>query len=174
MVQGIVIPRDRTKPPWLQELAGISDFQNIVGGLVEPVEVEGFGATIWMNEATVHEHGQFNARATALWWYFSPEHTMRHFILGDVVIVGAIDKHGGGEAPAHLVHGLLHPHRYVVQMSPNDDAWGDTYASFDTIFEAAERCMLLCFAAGNGPGFRIHVDAVSDAACGAEGALHPR
>ncbi|MFB8190367.1 hypothetical protein ACFC14_13650 [Microbacterium sp. NPDC055988] len=46
MVQGIVIPRDGGGDLRLEELAGLRDFQEVTGGWIEPIELDGIDATI--------------------------------------------------------------------------------------------------------------------------------
>lgn len=160
MVTTIVIPHDPIGAPRLQELASIGDFQEVTGGFLEPHEVTVLGITLWVNEAAPREHGALNARATALHWYYNASVELPYLILGDVVISGNDERHGSTDVPELMVYGLLHPHRFVVQVSPHDnDTWNDTFARFGNVFDAAIWCMLLARTFEHGPAFRIQTEA---------------
>lgn len=163
MVTTIVIPQDGGGAPRVQELAGASDFQEVTGGWLEPIEIGTLGITVWVNEAAPREHGVMNARATALYWHYSLGLEFPRLLLGDVVITGSDDGENGMDAPEHLIHGLLATHHYVVQVSPDDDDnWNDTFARFENIYDAALWCMLFARSFQQGSAFRVLVQTPSD------------
>lgn len=86
MVQGIVIPRDGGGDLRVEELTGLLDFQEVTGGWIEPIELDGVDATIYVNGALQRTPGPFNTRATALHWYHGL-HRDKALLLGDAVIV---------------------------------------------------------------------------------------
>lgn len=164
MVTTIVIPQDGGGEPRVQELAGISDFQQVTGGWLEPIEIGPLGITAWVNEAAPREQGVMNARATALYWHYSLHLEFPRLLLGDVVITGSDDGDEGSDAPEHLVQGLLSEFDYVVQVSPDDDDnWDDTFARFANIYDAALWCMLFARSFQPGSAFRVLVQTPSDA-----------
>ncbi|MGF2948215.1 hypothetical protein [Microbacterium alcoholitolerans] len=160
MVTTIVIPHDPTDALRMQELASIGDFQEVTGGFLEPYEVTALGITFWTNEALPREHGALNARATALYWYYNAGAELPSVILGDVVISGNAEHFGGADVPDHVVYGLMRRHRFVVQVSRNDDnRWNDTFARFGNIYDAAMWCMLFARSFQRGSAFRIQAEA---------------
>lgn len=162
MVTTIVIPQDTTGEPHVQELAGLDDFQKVTGGFLEPFEVAPLGITFWVNEAAARERGGLNARATALYWYYNAGHGLPNFMLGDVVVSGNGSRRSGGDVPEELVFGLVSPHCFVVQVSPDDDDhWQNTFARFDYIYDATLWCMLLARSFEHGPAFRVQAEAPS-------------
>lgn len=137
MVKTIVIPRHSGTAPYVQELAGIDEFQDITGGWIEPFSIEPLGVTIWTNEAASRKHGGFNTRATALYWYYGDSDRPRRFILGDAVLTSGVDVLTTSDVPPYVVHTLIDPHHFAVQISPKkDDTWYDTHACFENIFDA--------------------------------------
>ncbi|GAB3608357.1 hypothetical protein GCM10027414_04820 [Humibacter ginsengiterrae] len=158
MVRSIVIPQDGAENPRVQELASIDEFQEVVGGWLEPIEIEALDVTVYMDESAERRHGPLNSRATALWWYFSSGAESRRFILGDVVVAGIDDGLGGADVPDTLVHGLFEQHRFVVQAHRgSSEEWLDTYARFDNLFDASLWCMLIS-AFARPATFRIEVE----------------
>lgn len=158
MVRSIVIPRDGAGDPRVLELASVDEFQDVVGGWLEPIEIEALDVTVYMDESAERRHGPLNSRATALWWYFSSGAEPRRFILGDVVLAGIGDGASGTNVPEYLVHGLFEHHRYVVQAQRGAaEGWVDTYARFDSLFDAALWCLLLSVLAKPAT-FRIEVE----------------
>jgi hypothetical protein len=158
MVRSIVIPRDGAGSPRVQELASIDEFQEVVGGWLEPIEIEALAVTVYADESAKRHRGALNSRATALWWYFSSGAAVRRFILGDVVIAGIGTGGSGADVPEDLIHGLFEHHDFVVQAQQGaSEGWLDTYARFDNLFDAATWCMLLGVIARPAT-FRVEVD----------------
>lgn len=141
MVQAIVIPRDGGGDLRLEELAGLRDFQEVTGGWIEPIELDGIDATIYVNGDAQRGPGPFNSRATALHWYHGL-HRERALLLGDAVIVGTQSGDGGKSLP-WLIHALMVHHEFVVQLSPDGRHWADTPLRFGSIFEAKLWAMLI-------------------------------
>ncbi len=121
-------------------------------------------------EAAPREHLRMNSRATALCWYYNVRIDSARLIVGDVVVSGAVTPEQSADVPEQVLAGLLSPHEFVVQVSPDDDGvWHDTSARFGNIFEAALWCMLFAHAVYPGPGFRFTVNELSDEPRGAWG-----
>lgn len=141
MVQGIVIPRDGGGDLRVEELAGLSDFQEVTGGWIEPIELDGVDATIYVNGALQRTPGPFNMRATALHWYHGL-HRDKALLLGDAVIVRSQSRNQRRSFP-WLLHALIEHHEFVVQLSPDGHRWVDTPLRFTSIFEAKLWAMLI-------------------------------
>lgn len=158
MVTTIVIPHNQADAPQVRELASVGDFQEITGGWLEPFDVPSLGITLWASEAAPREHVHLNSRATALFWYYNTRIETASLVVGDVVVSGTVTPEESADVPEQILAGLLTPHEFVVQISPDDDGtWHDTSARFDNIFEAAQWCMLFAHAVRPGPGFRFTV-----------------
>ncbi|MDF1478793.1 hypothetical protein PYV02_06805 [Leifsonia sp. H3M29-4] len=141
MVLGIVIPQDGGGDLRLEELAGLRDFQEVTGGWIEPIELDGIDATIYINGEAQRHPGPFNSRATTLHWYHGL-HRDRALLLGDAVIVGTQSGERGRVLP-WLIHALMDHHEFVVQISPDGRRWADTPLRFASIFEAKLWAMLI-------------------------------
>lgn len=144
MVTTIVIPRDPMAAPRIQELASLGDFQEVVGGWLEPFEVEALGITIWSNEAACRERAGINARATALCLHYMMPGQAPLFMLGDVVIAASDAQQGGADLPDYLLVGLSAPLDFIVQITRyGEESWNDTVLRFDNVYDAALWCHLM-------------------------------
>lgn len=165
MVTSLVIPRDGAGSVRVRELASIGEFQAIVDGFLEPIEITALGITVWVNEAAARQRRGMNSRATALWWYYCADTSGRRFIIGDVVLTGAGESFV--DVPEHFIHGLLAPHDFVIQVSPHgDEEWFDTQGRFNSLFEAATWCMIVGLSVRPGPAFRITPELPDGLICG--------
>lgn len=153
MVQGIVIPHDGGGGLRHEELAGLEDFQEATGGWIEPIELDGVDATLYVNGEALRHPGPFNSRATALHWYYG-QNRDRALVVGDAVLVGS--EPAATRAGLHrLVHGLLDHHEFVVQLSPDGLTWCDTPTRFASMFDAALWTVLVDGAMVDDVGLRI-------------------
>ncbi|WP_298868468.1 hypothetical protein [uncultured Microbacterium sp.] len=160
MVHAIVIPRDGGGDLWIAELAGLKDFQTVIGGWIEPIELDGSDTTLYANGGIQCSRGPFNSRATALYWYHG-QHRNRPLILGDVVLVGT-DPGVTEAAEPRLIHGLLAHHEFVVQLCPDGLTWCDTSLRFPSWFSAALWAMVIDSTLPDSVGLRI--EALDDCA----------
>ena len=94
MSMGIVIPSGDTLPLEEREFTGLGDYQAAVGGFIAPVDIEDRGITVYVNDEGIVMGLPINARATALWWLWSPQVRNRDALFGDAVIVGLPDHQG--------------------------------------------------------------------------------
>lgn len=137
MVRSIVIPHNADYRPYLADLADLGEFQDAVGGWLEPIDVEGLDVTLYVNEALQRELAPVNARATALRWFFSNQSDRGHFMVGDVVLTARDHDETASDLPERVVFGLIHCHQFVVMVSRDGENWFETPACFNTMFEAA-------------------------------------
>lgn len=178
MVRSIVIPHDTERRPALVELADLGAFQEVVDGWLDLIEIPSIGVTIYMNEAARLTRGQLNTRATAFWWLHSAQPTDYPVILGDVVLTGVGDRENEGDVPEAVIEQIFHRDNFVVQVRPYDrSSWCDSFARFDSVFDAALWCLL--FEATMRPGARFRVRSApsfpsSEGTGHGEGARHPR
>ncbi|MDQ4213732.1 DUF3846 domain-containing protein [Microbacterium sp. ASV81] len=137
MVRSIVIPHNVDDRPYLADLANLGEFQEAVGGWLEPIEVEGLDVTVYVNEALQRELTPVNARATALRWFFSNRPDRGHFMVGDVVLTARDHDDTVADLSEEVVFGLIYCHQFVVMVSSDGENWYETPACFGTVFEAA-------------------------------------
>ncbi len=155
MVRSIVIPHDPARSPRLRELADAGAFQEAVGGWLDLIEMPALGVTVYMSEAARRTHAPINCRAMAIWWLFTADPLEYPVILGDVVLTGSGDDEGA-DVPDCIVREIFEAREFVVQVRPYGfDAWHDTYARFDSVFDAATWCMLLSHTLRAGALFRL-------------------
>lgn len=156
MVRSIVIPHNTDCGPFLTEFAELGDFQQAVGGWLEPLELPALGVTVYMNESAQRDRRLLNTRATALWWLYSARPTDRPLILGNVVLTGGDDQTGSNDVPEPVIQQIFVRNEFVVQVHPrNQKAWFDSFARFDNIFDAAMWCLLFEATMRLGADFRV-------------------
>ncbi|WP_315070675.1 DUF3846 domain-containing protein [uncultured Microbacterium sp.] len=165
MVKSIVIPHDPTQAPRLRELADAGDFQEAVDGWLGLVEMPAVGVTVYVNEAALREHQPINCRAMAIWWLYTANPTQCPFILGNAVLTGAGDDELSGDVPEAIVRDIFDDREFVVQTQLRGaTSWRDTYARFNSIFDAATWCIVFSHTMGPGGQFRLRSrDTLTDA-----------
>lgn len=138
MVQGIVIPADAEAPLELREFATLEDYQAVVGGCIEAVDLLDFGVTIYVNEEGLLRHLPLNSRASFLWWYHVPEARQKAMLIGDAVVVGLPDRSGKNtDLPATVRQLLLLPARFHVEVrTVGDPKWCRNQATYPDYWEA--------------------------------------
>ena len=156
MVRSIVIPHDTEQRPALVELADLGEFQEAVDGWLDLIEIPSIGVTVYLNEAARRTRGPLNTRATAFWWLHSAQPTDHPVILGDVVLTGVGDQENEGDVPASVIEQIFHRDNFVVQVRPSDrSSWCDSFARFDSVFDAAIWCLLFEATMRSGARFRV-------------------
>lgn len=156
MVKSIVIPHDSARSPRLRHLATASDFQDAVSGWLEPIEMPALGVTAYVNEAARREQRPINCRAMAIWWLYTADPTQYPVFLGDVVLTGTGEVEESGDVPDHIVQDIFEQREFVVQVQPHGAGdWRDTFARFDSVFDAATWCMLFTHTLRRGALLRL-------------------
>ena len=86
-----------------------------------------------------------NRRATCLWWLLNPTGLGGDTLVGDVVIVGPIERGEMSDAPARIISLLLETSSYQVQvrLSRKFDSWVSIGDPVDDFFEATIRALRL-------------------------------
>ncbi len=143
VVRSIVIPHDPARSPRLRHLASASEFQDAVSGWLEPIEMPAVGITVYVNEAAHREHHPINCRAMAIWWLCTARPMDNPVFLGDVVLTGMGGDEGTAELPEQIVRDIFEQREFVLQVRPHGDAdWHNTFARFESVFDAATWSML--------------------------------
>lgn len=73
MVQGIIIPADNSASLTVATFETLEDYQQVVGGWIEAVDIPDLGVTIYVNEEELIRDLPFNRRATFLWRFHVPQ-----------------------------------------------------------------------------------------------------
>lgn len=114
MSKGIYVPVDETEPLEQREFATLDDYQTAVDGWIEAVEIPSLGITIYVNEEGLLRSLPFNPRASFLWWFHVPG-AHQAMLVGNAVIVGALDENGEStDVPQEVVDLLTGASEYAV------------------------------------------------------------
>lgn len=118
MVKGIYVPVDESEPLEQREFATLEDYQAAVDGWIEAVDVPSLGITMYVNEEGLLRHLPFNSRASFLWWFHVPG-AHQAMLVGNAVIVGALNENGDStDVPTEVVDLLTgaDEHAVAIQM----------------------------------------------------------
>lgn len=145
MVKGLVIPADPERPIAVPYFSTLEDYQRIVDGWVEAVDVPSLGITICVNEEGLVRRLPFNSRATYLWWYELPWVRQQAILVGDVAIVGLPDADGETTDIPDLVLELLTTKEQYVVMTLVGEAqvWRRHPFPYDDFLDAVVWAMAL-------------------------------
>ncbi|MBN9201593.1 MAG: DUF3846 domain-containing protein [Microbacterium chocolatum] len=137
-MRALRIPVDPDEPITEIQVDSLEDYQAIVGGYIEPVDVPALGITIYVNEEGLLRQLPLNSRATFLWWYFVPEARQKAMLVGTTLLVGLPDR--GGEStdvPREATELLLNSGVWRVEVKTHGDPkWYRNQATYEDYFEA--------------------------------------
>jgi hypothetical protein len=138
MVRGIIIPAEAEESVTETVVSTLEDYQAIVGGWIEPVDVPTLGVTIYVHEEGLMLNLPFNSRATFLWWYFVPEARQHAMLVGPALIVGMPNRKGDStDVPDAVVELLTTPRSWrVVARLVDDRQWYQEGVTYDDYFDA--------------------------------------
>lgn len=148
MPKGIVIPADPEAPMEVRDFSGLADYQEAVGGLIEPVDlVAPAPATLYVDEEGRLKQANFNARATFIAMVHNPAYLFTGcMFLGDAVLVGAPDDEGETQdLPDEFEQLLLNTSLYkiLVQTADDGEAWNGNLSRFEDLHSAYESAIAL-------------------------------
>ncbi len=125
MVKGLIIPAEASAPIEQRDFDRLEDYQTVVGGWIEAVDIPALGITVYVNEEGLLRHLPLNSRVTFLWWYDVPESGQRAMLVGDAVVVGCPGQNGDNtDVPEAVVELLLSDARFALEVrSSQDDDW---------------------------------------------------
>lgn len=143
MPLGIVIPTDTSEPMYSRNFDGLADYQEVIGGLIEGVELtDPTQACLYVDEEGLLKQREWNSRATLLLMVHNPRFMFHGtMILGPAIIVGPADDEGDTlDAPEEFVALMLSTPTYKVEVQTMDDpnAWNGNQRRFTAIEEAYE------------------------------------
>ena len=138
MVKALVIPTAESEPITEFEVNKLEDYQAVVGGWIEPVDIPALGVTVYVHEEGLMLNLPFNPRATFLWWYFVPEARQRAMLVGPALITGLPDRSGDStDVPSEVVAMLAHPGEWRVEVrTVGDPKWYRNQMTYADYFEA--------------------------------------
>ena len=162
MVQGLFIPADEMIAPGLRSVEGRDDFEEVLDGWAEATDLPELNATLY-----VHGNGHaldlpFNRRATYLWWFHEPEAIGRARLVGDAVLLGAVNADGTCTGlPVAIWDRILSRATYnVARKETTDVRWHPSPLDHDDYFEAVVWATLLL---EHAPGLEVRIDQVGPA-----------
>lgn len=140
MVTGVIIPADERLAVSRHEFNHLRDYQGVVGGLVEAIDLDHPQMTFFANDEAKLIGLPINRRATIIWWLHNPITYGFDVLSGDTVLVGQPDQDGDTQsAPAEFVSLLMDTpsFRVDVQTSGPDTPWYSNDTRFEDYFTAA-------------------------------------
>lgn len=146
MVHAIVVPADDALALFKLELNDINDYQKVVGGLFEVLDLTNPDASIWSNEEGLILDLPKNRRASILLWMGNENHRNYTTLRGDCFITGQPDDEGDTtDVPGELAHLLLEVQRFKFEVQTFDDktAWNSNAQRFDDPFQACIAALML-------------------------------
>lgn len=138
MVKALVIPAVEGEPITEREVDTLEDYQAVVGGWIEPVDIPALGVTVYVRDEGLILNLPFNPRATFLWWYFVPEARQRAILVGPALITGLPDRSGDStDVPSEVVEMLAHLGEWRVEVRTiGDPKWYRNQMTYSDYFEA--------------------------------------
>lgn len=122
MARGLVIPENPEEPIQELQVETLEDYQAVVDGWIEPVDIPVLGVTVYVNEEGLLRSLPFNNRAAFLWWFHVPEVRHRAMLVGSALVVGAPDHSGEStDIPADVVKTLTREGSWSVEVMSIDD-----------------------------------------------------
>lgn len=145
MVSGLIIPAGASEPIRERQFGALEDYQAVVGGLIEAVDLPQIGISVYVNDEGLLQHLPFNSRASFLWWYHVPAARQKAMLVGDAAVVGMPDADGNTtEVPSEVRELLLHKRRYRIGVRlTGDPLWYPIRATHPDYWEAIIWAMVL-------------------------------
>lgn len=128
MIIGLAIPADLTEPAYTVILNDLSDYQSVVGGLVEPIDLAtSLPGTLWCHEEGKLLGMEVNWRASALAWLRSDgqlgSEDPSDYIVGNCLITGVADEDGDSTDVSSKVLALTLDKEYGIAIKLAADRW---------------------------------------------------
>ena len=138
MVTALVIPTAEGAPITECEVNNLEDYQAVVGGWIEPVDIPALGVTVYVHEEGLRLNLALNTRATLLWWYFVPEARQSAMLVGPALITGLPNRSGDStDVPSEVGSMLAHPGEWRVEVRTiGDSKWYRNQTTYSDYFEA--------------------------------------
>jgi hypothetical protein len=143
-INSIIIPADDEQPLRYSELPreGLAERQQIVGGLIQPIDLAGPSARIYCNEEGKGMRLPPNKRATLLLWAHNPRFRYADYIVGNAFLVGPVERNADSTVPDEFVHTLFEGTRFRVELKPPGATdWHEHPERFDDWITAYEHAV---------------------------------
>jgi len=173
MVKALRIPANDSEPITGLEVFKLEDYQAVVGGWIEPVDIPELGVTIYVHEEGLVLDLPFNSRATLLWWYFVPESRQKAVLVGPALVVGLPDARGDStDVPMHVAQMLAEGGIWRVEAHVSGiEQWYANQRTYDDYFEALVYAMVILERWGEIDDVRV-VSVIPDAGDELAGGAH--
>jgi hypothetical protein len=146
MPSGIVIPVSESEPIVRRDFGEFTDYQEVIGGYFQPVELLTPEATIYVDDEGKLKGLEVNRRATLLVWMHNPAFRERDVICGPAVLIGAPDDEGDTQDVPQSLDDLLFDtlaYKVEVQTVDNKDAWNTNSKRYTDWVEAYNAALRL-------------------------------
>lgn len=143
-INSIVIPADEEQPLRQSELPreGLTERQQLVGGLIQPVDLAEPSARLYSNEEGKLMHLPPNKRATLLLWAHNLRFRYADFIVGDAFLVGPVERGADSTVPDEFVRTLFEGTRFRVELKPpGETEWHEHPERFNDWVTAYEHAV---------------------------------
>lgn len=144
MVRALIIPSAEHEPITEREIETLEDYQVVVGGWIEPVDITALGVTVYVHEEGLMLNLPFNPRATFLWWYFVPAARQKAMLVGPALITGLPNRSGEStDVPRAVAAMLAERGEWRVEVrTVGDPKWYRNQMTYSDYFEALVWAML--------------------------------
>lgn len=145
MVKVIVIPQDEEQPLDVREVNGLGDMQAIVGGLIEPIDIDRPSATIMVNEEGLILDLPVNRRASLLLWVGNSRYRGLSAVRGDAFVIGLPDDEGDStDVPEELENLLtkVTEFKYLVTVIGDPDTWCGNQRRFTDVWDTHNAALI--------------------------------
>lgn len=135
MPTGIVIPVDVDEPIFRKEVHALADYQEVVGGFIQVVELDNPRTSLYMDEEGKLKRLPVNRRASLLMWVHRPIFHGADFVCGPALLIGPSDDDGNDtDVPTELDDLLFDTLSYKmeVQMEGSEGNWNSRAARYPT------------------------------------------
>ena len=143
-IHSIIIPADDDQPLRYDELPreGLPERQQIVGGLIQPIDLAEPSARLYTNEEGKLLRLLPNKRATLLLWAHNPRFRYADYIVGDAFLVGPVQNNADSAVPDGFVRTLFEGTRFRVELRPQGATeWHEHPERFDDWVAAYEHAV---------------------------------
>jgi hypothetical protein len=134
-ITAILIPASQEAPIKRRKLdRNLAAYQDLVGGKIEPVDLNNPPASMYINEEGILLHLPINMRATHVVWAHNELLRNESIILGDTFIVGPVDRNGDDLTVPHAYIDLLFPAEpfRVEVLARGETVWAGNAMTYDT------------------------------------------
>jgi Domain of unknown function (DUF3846) len=110
-ITAILIPANQAAPVKLRKLDrhDLAAYQALVGGNIEPINLDAPAASMYVNEEGKLLHLPLNMRATHVVWAHNERLRNEDIVMGDAFILGPVDRKGNDTSAPQSYINLLFP-----------------------------------------------------------------